>query len=146
MSTILRRSHVLAPEADLGQRYGYFSSGVIEQLFPPELVLLPQCSQIYELDLAWAEFKMLGREGLVERSAYFWKVGDEETHHFRICVNTPSQVDDAASINRKNFFSSNLFSVGYATHGLYPYRGKFHPQMIKGIFNAIGLKRGETVL
>ncbi len=146
MSTILQRSHARAPQDDLGQRYGYFSSGVIEQLLPPGLVLLPQCSQIYELDLAWAEYKMLGTEGLVERSAYFWKVDDEETHHFRICVNTPSQVDEAASINRKNFFSSNLFSVGYATHGLYPYRGKFHPQMIKGIFNAIGLKRGETVL
>jgi len=146
MSTILQRSHARAPEVDLAQRYGYFSSGIIEQLFPPGLILLPQCSQIYELDLAWAEFKMLGTEGLVERSAYFWKVDDQETHHFRICVNTPSQVDEAASINRKNFFSSNLFSVGYATHGLYPYRGKFHPQMIKGIFNAIGLKKGDTVL
>lgn len=146
MSTILQRSHARAPEVDLAQGYAYFSSGVIEQLFPPGLVLLPQCSQIYELDLAWAEFKMLGTEGLVDRSAYFWKVDDQETHHFRICVNTPSQVDEVASINRKNFFSSNLFSVGYATHGLYPYRGKFHPQMIKGIFNAIGLKKGDTVL
>lgn len=144
MSSILQRSQ--AGQADLGERHGYFSSGVIEQLFPRELVLLPQCSQIYELDLALAEFKMLGADGLIERSAYFWKVGDQETHHFRICTNTPSQVDEAASINRKNFFSSNLFSVGYATHGLYPYRGKFHPQMIKGIFNAIGLKKGETVL
>lgn len=146
MSTILQRSHAQAPGTDLGKRFGYFPSGVVEQLFPPGLVLLPQCSQIYELDLAWAEFKMLGTEGLVDRSAYFWKVDGKETHHFRMCINTPSQVDEAASINRKNFFSSNLFSVGYATHGLYPYRGKFHPQMIKGIFNAIGLKKGETVL
>lgn len=144
MSLILQRSQ--GAQVDLGERHGYFSSGVIEHLFPADLVLLPQCSQIYELDLALAEFKMLGADGLIERSAYFWKVGDQETHHFRICTNTPSQVDEAASINRKNFFSSNLFSVGYATHGLYPYRGKFHPQMIKGIFNAIGLKTGETVL
>ncbi|MGH9894309.1 MAG: DNA methyltransferase, partial [bacterium] len=138
--------HARDAEPELGARYGYFSGGVIEELFPRDLVLLPQCSQIYELDLALAEFKMLGREKLAERSAYFWKVNGEETHHYRICTKTPNQVDEAASINRKNFFSSNLFSVGYATHGLYPYRGKFHPQMIKGIFNAIGLEKGETVL
>ena len=144
MSTILQRSHTTM--ADLGARHGYYSSGVIEELFPPGLTLLPQCSQIYELDLALAEFKMLGVEGLVPRSAYFHTVDGVETHHYRICTKTPNQVDEAASIDRKNFFASNLFSVGYATHGLYPYRGKFHPQMIKGIFNAIGLKKGETVL
>lgn len=144
MSTILQRSHTTM--ADLGARHGYYSSGVIEELFPPELVLLPQCSQIYELDLALAEFKMLGIDGLVPRSAYFHTVDGVETHHYRICTKTPNQVDEAASIDRKNFFASNLFSVGYATHGLYPYRGKFHPQMIKGIFNAIGLKKGEMVM
>ena len=118
MSTILQRSHARDAEPELGARHGYFSAGVIEELFPRDLVLLPQCSQIYELDLALAEFKMLGREKLVERSAYFWKVDGEETHHYRICTKTPNQVNEAASINRKNFFSSNLFSVGYATHGL----------------------------
>ena len=36
--------------------------------------------------------------------------------------------------------------MAYATHGLFPYRGKFHPQMIKAIINIIGVKPGETIL
>jgi SAM-dependent methyltransferase len=48
--------------------------------------------------------------------------------------------------HRQNFFDANAFGVSYATHGLFPYRGKFHPQMIKGIMNTIGLKPGDTVL
>ena len=28
----------------------------------------------------------------------------------------------------------------------FPYRGKFHPQMIKGLMNVMGLKPGDTVL
>src|SRR3989304_9889424 len=61
-------------------------------------------------------------------------------------MNTPEQVNASARQDRKNFFAANVFAVGYATHGLFPYRGKFHPQMIKAIMNIIGLKPGETVL
>jgi hypothetical protein len=46
----------------------------------------------------------------------------------------------------KTFFQANQFKTGYATHGLFPYRGKFHPQMVKALLNVMGLKPGETVL
>jgi len=41
---------------------------------------------------------------------------------------------------------NGVYSTGYATHGLFPYRGKFHPQMIKALMNILGIKEGETVL
>jgi len=44
------------------------------------------------------------------------------------------------------FFESNRYSVAYATHGLFPYRGKFHPQLIKAIINIIGVKPKEILL
>ncbi len=34
----------------------------------------------------------------------------------------------------------------YLTHWIYPYKGKFHPQMIRALLNIIGLNEGDTVL
>ena len=34
----------------------------------------------------------------------------------------------------------------YMTHWIYPYKGKFHPQMIRGLLNVMGVQEGETVL
>jgi SAM-dependent methyltransferase len=119
---------------------------IIEELFPPSHVLLPQINQIYELELAYGEYLCLDTDELVKRGAYFRSVHGEDTHHFRICLNTPDQVNASALKSRKNFFAANVFAVGYATHGLFPYRGKFHPQMIKAVMNLMGLRPGETVL
>ncbi|MFA5063736.1 MAG: DNA methyltransferase, partial [Candidatus Omnitrophota bacterium] len=34
----------------------------------------------------------------------------------------------------------------YLTHWIYPYKGKFHPQMIRALLNIMQIKEGETVL
>jgi hypothetical protein len=107
---------------------------------------LPQLNQIYELDLAYGEYQHLTTAELVERSAYFWSIDGVQTHHYRICMNTPEQVNASARQDRKNFFAANVFAVGYATHGLFPYRGKFHPQMIKAMMNIMGLSPGDLLL
>lgn len=114
-------------------------------LFPEKLTLLPQVSQRYEFELAYGESQILSDSELVERSAYFYKVNGRTTNHYRICQRRPVQVDPDLK-HRQNFFDANAYGVGYATHGLFPYRGKFHPQMIKGIMNIVGLKRGDVVL
>lgn len=125
---------------------GALFHSAIQELFPPSHVLLPQINQIYELDLAYGEHRLLSDDELIQRGAYFRSVNGTDTYHFRICMNTPEQVNANASQNRKNFFAANVFAVGYATHGLFPYRGKFHPQMIKAVMNIMGLKPGGTVL
>lgn len=125
---------------------GAMFQGVVQEIFPSSHVLLPQINQIYELDLAYGEYRCLSDDELVQRSAYFRSVNGTPTHHFRICMNTPEQVSASARQARKNFFAANVFAVGYATHGLFPYRGKFHPQMIKAVMNVMGLKPGDTVL
>jgi len=114
-------------------------------LFGKQYQLLPQVSQRYEIDLAYGETQSLSDDELVTRSAYLYKVGSRITHHYHICQRRPVQVDPDLK-HRQNFFDANAYGVGYATHGLFPYRGKFHPQMIKGIMNIIGLKPGATVL
>jgi tRNA G10 N-methylase Trm11 len=122
-----------------------YAKSFIDELFGEKYELLPQVSQRYELDLAYGETQSLSDDELVRRSAYLHRVSGQVTNHYHICQHRPVQVDPDLK-HRQNFFDANAYGVGYATHGLFPYRGKFHPQMIKGIMNIIGVKPGDVVL
>lgn len=113
------------------------------------LVLLDNVQFIYELSLAQLELKSLGidfeftnglrqfkvlnqdeeRASLLrKRTAYFKAVNGQYTDYFYII-----QENRTRSVNQ------------YLTHWIYPYKGKFHPQMIRALLNIIGLKQGDTV-
>jgi len=112
-----------------------------------ELELMDRVQFIYELALAQLELKGLGanfdvanslrrfilKEGdedlLVKKVAYFKRINGKTTIYERLV-----QYNQTKSINQ------------YLTHWIYPYKGKFHPQMIRALLNFIGLKEGETVL
>jgi len=114
-----------------------------------DLTLLDNAQFIYELSLAELELGALGAEfevtnGLREfkirnrtkeldkqilhRAAYFKTVGELYTDYFQLI-----QKNRTRSVNQ------------YLTHWIYPYKGKFHPQMIRALMNIIGLKKGDTV-
>ncbi|HOX58237.1 MAG TPA: hypothetical protein P5205_19230 [Candidatus Paceibacterota bacterium] len=103
-------------------------------------------NELYEMELASAEAGLMTNEELVRNAGYFGRVGDEWTRHFLICSGEPLRLPKHSSSQLRSFFERNQFRTGYATHGLFPYRGKFHPQMIKGVLNAMGLRPGETVV
>lgn len=112
------------------------------------LVLLDNVQFIYELALAELELQALGAESkitnglrrfdllkvddesqLLRRLAYFHSVNGTETDYFKIL-----QYNRTNSVNQ------------YLTHWIYPYKGKFHPQMVRALLNYLGLREGETVL
>ncbi len=116
---------------------------------PQDLILLDNVQFIYELSLAQLELKNLGidfqvtnglREFIIlnksngykdlikKKVSYFKSIEDEDTDYFKI-------------INKNRTRSVNQ----YLTHWIYPYKGKFHPQMIRALLNIIGLKEGDTV-
>ncbi len=66
---------------------------------------------------------------LRQRTAYFAKVNGERS-------------DYAILTARNRTRSPNQF----LTHWIYPYKGKFHPQMIRALLNIIGVKPEHTVL
>jgi hypothetical protein len=68
---------------------------------------------------------------LIKRLAHFKMIGNVETEYSRI-----------VSKYRKKSKSDNQ----YLTHWYYPYKGKYHPRLVRSIFNIIDLKYGETVL
>jgi len=113
-----------------------------------QLILLDNVQFIYELALAQLELQSLGtqfevtnglrefklldtkdEEKLRRRLAYFKFVKGKYTDYFQII-----QKNRTRSVNQ------------YLTHWIYPYKGKFHPQMIRGLLNVIGLEPGDTVL
>lgn len=113
-----------------------------------DLILLDNVQFIYELSLAQLElqsfgvdfqitnglreFKVVKAENLeevIKRTAYFKIVNGSYTNYFKII-----QKNRTRSVNQ------------YLTHWIYPYKGKFHPQMIRALLNIIGLKPGDTVL
>lgn len=115
---------------------------------PLELTLLSNIQFIYELALARLELHTLGadfqvvnnlrtfkvfnkvdEELLRNRLAYFEKVGGKETEYYYL-----QKYNLTRSVNQ------------YLTHWIYPYKGKYHPQMIRALLNIIGIKPGETVL
>jgi hypothetical protein len=122
------------------------SEGMFPRLFPSHLVLSPQLSEIYELALAYYESNILSDNELVDNGAYFVRVGDRMTRHYRMCTGESLRLPKHSSSRLRSFFEKNQFRTGYATHGLFPYRGKFHPQMIKALINIMGLKPGDTIL
>jgi ubiquinone/menaquinone biosynthesis C-methylase UbiE len=115
-------------------------------LFPDGHKLIPGLREVYELHLAWLEAQTVEPDRLVEQAAYFWSVDGRPTRHFLTCVGETLKLPDFSSSRLKSFFATNSFRTGYATHGLFPYRGKFHPQMVRGILNAVGVGPGQTVL
>lgn len=112
------------------------------------LVLLDNVQFIYELALAELELSSFGvdfeitnslrrfkvkeirdEEWLSRRLAYFRSVNGKDTDYFRLI-----QFNQTRSVNQ------------YLTHWIYPYKGKFHPQMIRALLNCIGVEEGDTVL
>ena len=119
---------------------------LLQNLFDDKVELLPSLNELFELELAYLEYNCLPKNDLLDRLAYFKSVNGKFTKHF-LMYNKPSNaLINNRSTSTKAYFENGLFSTGYSTHGLFPYRGKFHPQLIKALINIIGIKKGETIL
>lgn len=115
-----------------------------------ELVLLDNVQFIYELSLAQLELKALGVDFEVTNSLRQFKILDKYPEVAELIKKKAAyfktvdgKCTDYLYIIQKN----RTRSVNqYLTHWIYPYKGKFHPQMIRALLNIIGLKEGDTVL
>ena len=111
---------------------------------------------LYEEHLARLEFEALGcqdiaRDGdhwnqmtahvngtskmMIERSAYLGLLDGRPSVYTQL--NTPNY--QGGRFNRTRSVNQ------YLTHWIYPYQGKFHPQMIRGLLNMLGARPGDRV-
>jgi len=128
------------------QKYFYTITSLLQNLFDQEVELLPSVNELFELELAYLEYNCLPKCDLLDRLAYFKSVNRKFTKHFLMYDHADRVLTNNRSQSTKAYFENGLFSTGYATHGLFPYRGKFHPQLIKALINIIGVKKSETIL
>lgn len=68
-------------------------------------------------------------EALLKRLAHFKSIGGRETEYSRIVARNQKRSDNQ-----------------FLTHWYYPYKGKYHPRLVRSIFNIIELQYGQTVL
>lgn len=99
-----------------------------------EMKLFDDVGQVYELLLARMEFSTLGSDlaQFTERSAYFEEIEGHKTLHYYL-----SAVKGKGQIGHSN---------QYLTHWFYPYKGKYHGQMIKALINFMGVREGGLIL
>ncbi|MEO0157664.1 MAG: hypothetical protein ABIM59_02945, partial [candidate division WOR-3 bacterium] len=113
-----------------------------ERANPPDVqtgtvaVLMPNVQFIYELALAQLELSAFGYEFLVENSLRRIRAwgGDDE----RFCKRTAyfQSIGDKESVYPFIVSKNRTRSINqYLTHWIYPYKGKFHPQMIRALLN-----------
>jgi len=124
----------------------YNIDSIVKKLFNSKVELLPSVTEFFELELAYLEYKTLDELEYLERTAYAKSFKGKYSLHFLKYSDIPEKVIKDRALITNLYFKNGLFSTGYATHSLFPYRGKFHPQLIKGIINILGIKKGETIL
>jgi len=129
------------------------SNKVIEEkerreTMPLRAALIENVQFIYELALAELELEALGAKFtvtnglrellldnecdpdiLLKRLAYFKTIDGKATDYYKLI-----KYNRTKSVNQ------------YLTHWIYPYKGKFHPQMIRALLNILKLAAGDTVL
>jgi DNA modification methylase len=124
-----------------------FNTGsIINEAFGNNIKLFPSVNELFELELAHLEYKCLSSEELLERTAYIKAVDNKFSKHYLLYSNNSEKIHADRSSATQAYFKEGQFSTGYATHGLFPYRGKFHPQLIKGLINILNIQKGETIL
>ena len=120
------------------------------------LVLDRSVQFLYEGFLAELELRALGARR-VERSSADWRTFGVEINGHRDHILRHSAY--AGSCDGEETIYSQLLRPGYQggqfnrtrsanqflTHWIYPYRGKFHPQMVRGLLNILGAQPGMTV-
>jgi len=124
----------------------YKMPSCLQNLFENKVELLPSVNELFELELAYLEYRLLDEDELIDRSAYIKSINGKSTIHFLRYNSSLDALTEERSSATKTYFEEGQFSTGYATHGLFPYRGKFHPQLIKALLNVIAVKKGETIL
>lgn len=122
------------------------TESIINELFGNNIELFPSVNELFELELAKLEYKRLSSEQLLERTAYIKSVDNKLSKHYLLYSSSLEKIHANRSSATQVYFEEGQFSTGYATHGLFPYRGKFHPQLIKGLINILNIQKGETIL
>jgi len=120
------------------------------------LNLLSNVQFLYELHLAKLELESFAPRSQIAPDFRAFAIDDDDGALDRILkraayiggidgvgIDGAGVESDYAKLTRHNL--TRAFNQ-YITHWFYPYKGKYHPQMIRALANIIGLKEGDALL
>lgn len=140
---------------------------VVQGLYPPcksgtvlhmsTLTLQRNVQFLYEEQLARVETQSLGCDGWERDADNPWRVNVEVNGVARNILNRSAYIgalDEEqtvyAQLIRPHYqggeFNRTRSVNQYLTHWFYPYRGKFHPQMVRALLNIVGAGEDSLVL
>jgi hypothetical protein len=70
---------------------------VAQFLFPRGFELLPNTSEVFELEFAFYEYKFLAKNEIVQRGAFFKSIDGIPTYHYIICSDNSSLIWEGRS-------------------------------------------------
>ncbi len=113
-----------------------------------EVKLFGNVQFIYELVLAKMELESFGIEYSMNENLRTFDIAKlPNQDNFLSRTAYFENLDGTSSLYKKIITRNITRSVNqYLTHWFYPYKGKFHPQMIRALFNYIEIQSGDTIL
>jgi DNA modification methylase len=103
---------------------------------------------IYELALAELELGAMGVEFKVADNLrnFYCKSQEDLQYLKRRLAYFDSVNGEITDYSKIVSYNQTRSPNQYLTHWIYPYKGKYHPQMIRALLNVIGVKRGDVIL
>ncbi len=109
--------------------------------------LMERVQFIYELALAKLELESLSAKFEITNSMRKFELVSGDMELLRKRVAYFKSIDGQTSDYEKLVQFNQTTSINqYLTHWMYPYKGKFHPQMIRALLNFIKVNEGDLVL
>lgn len=114
----------------------------------PIAKLMPTTQFLYELHLATLEIAATVEGAKISGNFRAFKV--PTTTDKKQLLQSSAYIRDIDGIesdyNKLLAYNVTRAFNQYITHWFYPYKGKFHPQMVRALANIIGMRQGETLL
>ena len=112
------------------------------------LCLLPNVQFLYELHLATLELESFSSQSEILPGFRSFAIEDSSRienilKRSAYIGNVDGVLSDYSKLTKYNL--TRAFNQ-YITHWFYPYKGKYHPQMIRALANIIGMKEGDVLL
>jgi len=109
--------------------------------------LMPTTQFLYELQLAALEISALADGAKMLNDFRTFEISAENKEKVLSASAYVGDIDGVKTDYSKllAYNVTRAFNQ-YITHWFYPYKGKFHPQMVRALANIIGMQKGETLL
>jgi len=84
---------------------------ITSYILPGEFELLPNTSEIFELEFALYEYKFLTKDEIIRRGAFFKSIDGIPSYHYIICSKNSPLIWEGRSEITKSYFKEGNFEV-----------------------------------